>query len=396
MTTTERALTVSETAFLLAGFGPVVVRTTFAGSFEPKVLEAAWQRLGLEYPLLRCGILGGLDGFRLSLRNELPEVADGAAGFGDDITRRLADGAISRLSLHETSDATALTLAVDHAVSDGRLVRNLLHDLLRIYTALSRDETLPAAPRPVFEPSLEELFEGQYEQGWPEPPSVLGDPLTLSGGPGKPPSGFGVHHLEFEPGPTAEIVAIARKNGISITGLLCGAVSSAIRARLPESDGSLPVTLRVPIDFRERLVPPLDALAQLCGALPCTVTVSVAADDEPLKVGLHATSELRAVLERDEPQRALLAQRHSPAPPPPTTIVVSNIGEAGDPVLPDGLRVTGSRFATTLNGPVPGMFVSTTSGRLTLDVVFDRAFHNAEEIAEVMASVEATLRAMTP
>ena len=78
------------------------------------------------------------------------------------------------------------------------------------------------------------------------------------------------------------------------------------------------------------------------------------------------------------------------------TIMVWNIGEVGDPVLPDGLRVTGSRFAATLNGPVPRMFVSTTSGRLALDVVFDRAFHNAGEIAAVMASVEDTLRAVAP
>ncbi|KZB86516.1 phthiocerol/phthiodiolone dimycocerosyl transferase family protein [Amycolatopsis regifaucium] len=392
MTTTERALTASETGFLLAGFGPVVVRTAFTGRFETDVLERAWQRLGHEYPLLRCGILGSPDGFRLRLRDSMPTVKGGAGTFGDDIARRLEDGAISRLSLHETADATVLTLAVDHAVSDGRLVRNLLHSLLGIYTALLRGEAPPSAPRPVFEPGLEELFAGRYERGWPEPPSVRGQPLTVTDGPGAPSSGFGVHLLELEPGPTADIVAFARENGISVTGLLCGAVSGAVRAKSPEADGPLPVTLCVPVDFRERLVPPLDADAQLCGALPCTVTVPVAADDEPLKVGLRVTTELRAALDRDEPQRALLAQCHAPAPPPPMTIMVSSIGAIRDPVLPEGLRVTGSRFAATLNGPVPGMFVSTMSGRLTIDVVYDRAFHHPAAIGEFVASVETILR----
>ncbi|MGW4129453.1 phthiocerol/phthiodiolone dimycocerosyl transferase family protein [Amycolatopsis japonica] len=396
MTATERALTISETGCILAGFGPVVVRTAFTGRFDPEVLETAWQRLGREYPLLRCGILGSDDGFLLTLRDSMPKVAAGFDAFDEDISHRIEDGAVSRLSVHETADTAVLTLAVDHAVSDGRLVHTLVRALLRIYTTLLRGETSSSEPRPVFEPGLEELFSGLYTPGWPDPPKVPGKPLVLSGGPRGSLSGFGVNHLELEPEPTAELVSFARASQASVTGLLCGAVSRSARTRSPEADGPLPATLCLPVDFRERLDPPIDADAQLCGALQCTVTVPVAADDEPLEIGLRVAAELRAALERDEPQRTLLAQCVAPALPPPMTLMVSNIGVVEDPVLPEGLCVTGSRFAATLHGPVPALFVSTVGGRLTLDLVYDRAHHDPEEMGQVMASTESTLRALVP
>ncbi|ANN21676.1 chromosome condensation protein [Amycolatopsis orientalis] len=392
MTTTERALTVSETAFILAGFGPVVVRTSFTGHFEPVVLESAWQRLSHEYPLLRCGILGGPDGFRLALRDSMPKVAKGADTFEYDIAQRHEDGAISRLSLYETADTTELTLAVDHAVSDGRLVHILTRTLLDIYGALLRGEVPRSAPRPVFEPGLEERFYGHYPHGWPEPAGVPGETMVLSGSAATPSSGFGVHHIEFDPGPTAEVVALARASRISVTDLLCGAVSTAVRARLRATSDPQPATLCIPVDLRERLVPPIEPDAQLCGALPCLVTVPVTTDDLPADVGSRVAESLRMALERDEPQRALLAQCVAPAPPPPMTFMVSNIGVAEDPVLPDGLRLTGSRVAATLHGPVPAMFAATVSGRLMLDVVYDRAFHDPVEIGAVVSSVEAALR----
>lgn len=391
MPTTERALTASETAFILAGFGPVVVRTAFAGTFDPVLLEDAWQRLGDEYPLLRCRIIEGQDGFGFALQDSMSKVTAGADSFEQDISRRIEDGMVSQLSLHQTADTAALTLAVDHAVSDARLVLVLSRALLRIYATLLRGEFPPSAPRPVFEAGLEELFSGKYAPGRPETPEVVEEPAVLSGGPGVPPSGFGVQHLELDRATTTEVTEFARASRISVTSLLCGAVSGAVRARAPEAGGPLPVTLCIPVDFRERLAPPIDPDAQLCGALPCLVTVPVAADDEPAEVGARVAAGLREALERAEPQRTLLAQSLSPAPPPTMTFMVSNIGVVEDPALPDVPRVTGSRFAATLRGPVPAMFVGTVGGRLTLDVVYDRAFHNDGEMGGVMASVEAAL-----
>ncbi|WP_340687978.1 chromosome condensation protein [Amycolatopsis coloradensis] len=392
MKTTERALTISETACILAGFGPVVVRTAFTGRFDLELLETAWQLLGREYPLLRCRILGSEEGFLLSLRDSMPKVAAGVDTFDEDISQRIGDGAVSRLSLYETARTAVLTLAVDHAFSDGRLVQILVRVLLRIYTTLFRGEAPPSKPRPVFEPGLEELFSGHYTPGWPDPPKVPGEPLALSRGSDGPSPGFGVHHLELELEPTAELVTFARANRMSVTDLLSGAVSRSVRTRFPETDGPQPVTLCLPVDLRQRLDPPIDSDAQLCGALQCTVTVPVAAGDEPLEIGHRVAAELRTALERDEPQRTLLAQCLAPTPPPPMTFMVSNIGVVEDPVLPEGLRVTGSRFAATLHGPVPAMFVATVGGRLTLDAVYDLAYHKPEEMGQVMASIESALR----
>ncbi|WP_410604682.1 hypothetical protein [Amycolatopsis sp. lyj-90] len=55
----------------------------------------------------------------MRLRDALPTIAAGADTFDDDVFQRLADGTVSRLSLHKTADTTVLTLAVDHAFPTG-------------------------------------------------------------------------------------------------------------------------------------------------------------------------------------------------------------------------------------------------------------------------------------
>ncbi|WP_254896793.1 chromosome condensation protein [Amycolatopsis sp. Hca4] len=388
----ERALTDSEAAFLLAGFGPVVVRADVGGTFDPALLDRAWRLLGQAYPLLRCGVLGGPDGFRLVLREAVPAPVADADDFRQAIGRRLGDGAVSRLSLRETNGATELTLAVDHAFSDGRLVQVLLGKLLEFYAVLRRGDTPSVVPRPVFEPGLQHRLTGRYEPGWPEPADVPGGVVTLAGGPGTSSPGFGVHRIELGRGPTAALAAFAGTAGISVTGLLCGAVAGAVLARRPGDTAVRPVTLSVPVDFRRRLAPPIDPDAQLCAALPCLVTVSAAATDDPVDIGLRVAAELRAAIRRAEPQRTLLAQCLVPAPPPPMTFLVSNLGVREYPELPGDLSVTTSRVAATLPGPVPAVFAVTVNGELALDVVYDRAFHDDSEVSAVAASVETTLR----
>lgn len=389
--TIERRLTVSESNFVLAGFGPVVVSTTCTGRVDPVLLDRAWHQLTHDHPVLRCVIRASEDGFALVLRDNGPEVAAGADGFLAAATTRLDGGAVSRLTLRQSADTAVLTLAVDHALSDARLVRTLLHTLLRHYTDLLRGDVAPSTPRPVFESTMEDRLLARYEPGWPQLPETPGPPAVLSGGTGTP-SGFGVHNVTFDPGVTAEIVTLARENRISVNDLVCGAVCCAVRKRFPDTDGPLPVALCIPVDLRHRLDPPIAPDAQLCCALPCVVTVPVDVEDDPVEVGRRLGAQLRAAIDRAEPQRTLLALCLDPAPPPPMTFMVSNVGVVENPVLPEGMRVTGSHFAATLPGPVPGMFVATVGGRLTLDVVYDRAFQSAAEIGEVMASVAVTTR----
>lgn len=368
--TTERPLTVSESGFVLAGFGPIVVSTTCAGRIDPVVLERAWQRLVGDYPLLRCVIREDLV---VELGEHVPSTT--GADFAAEATTGLG-GAVSRLTLHQTGDTAVVTLAVDHALSDARLVRTLVHTLFRHYTALLDGAPVPTRPRPAFEPTMEDELLSRYEPGLPAPQDA---PVVLSGGTS---SGFGVRSVVFGAEETAAIVAAAREHGITVNDLLCGAICCAIRER---TSSVCTVALCIPVDLRPRLVPPLDPDAQLCAALPCVITVPVVGD--PVEVGREVGARLRAAIHHAEPQRTSLAVRLAPGPPPPMTFMVSNVGVVENPVLPTGTRFVGSHFAATLHGPVPGMFVATVDGRLTLDVVHDRACQSDEEIGEVVGKV---------
>ncbi|TWP53916.1 chromosome condensation protein [Lentzea tibetensis] len=378
MTPTERPLTDGEALFVLAGFGPVVVSTTCTGHVDPGLLDRAWHRLTRDYPLLRCVIRPDLV---LELCDEAPPVTAGAASFEAEANTLLEGGAVSRLTLHQAEDAAVVTLAVAHAVSDARLVRTLLHTLLRHYSGHSA----PSTPRPAFERTLEDRLRDVCQPGVPAEASM---PVVLSGGTS---NGFGVHHLTLGQDTTASVVAVARENGLTVNDLLCGVVSCAVRSRFPAVDGPLSIALCIPVDIRQRLVPPIEPDAQLCCALPAVVTVQADSCDDVVEVAKRFSVDLRAAVDRAEPQRTRLAVRLDQiAPPPPMTIMVSNVGVVESPA-----GVTESHFAATLRGPVPGLFVATVDGSLTMDLVFDRACQSPAVMGEVLASVESSLGALT-
>ncbi|MDT0264429.1 hypothetical protein [Jatrophihabitans lederbergiae] len=71
--------------------------------------------------------------------------------------------------------------------------------------------------------------------------------------------------------------------------------------------------------------------------------------------------------------------------------MVPNIGIVDEYLVPDGLRVIGSRWATTSRGPGATLFGSAANGRLNLDLVYDTGFHQAEVVGEVAKQFEALL-----
>ena len=390
---TERRLTATESFFVHAGFGSVTVSNTVTGHVDPEVLDRAWRLLAHDYPLLRCVIRPTDGGFTQALLDTVPAIEAGLNGFLAELTKPLA-GVVSRLSLRQSPDTAVVTLAVDHALSDARLVTTLSNTLLRHYTTLLGGGVPESTPRPVFEPAMEDRLLGRYEPGWPEPPATPGTPVCLRDGARDRP-GFGTHNLRFDPGATAAITAVARKNRVSVTELVCGALSRAVRDRFPDDDGPLPVAMCVPIDFRPRLTPPAPPDAQFNAVLAPVLTVPVGAGDDPADVGRRYGAELCASLDRDEPQRALVAQCRTPMssmpPQPPFSLTVSSLGVIESPVLPDGMSVTDTRFAGLLYSPTPMFFVSTSAGRLNLDVVYARAYQSAAQIGSVMGAAEASL-----
>ncbi|MFE7563348.1 hypothetical protein [Kitasatospora sp. NPDC057500] len=395
MTTERRSLTFFESLFHLWRVGPVVASVTLEGRVDPEVLERALRLLQRDHPLVRCSLRPTPDGVVVELAGDGPGlelVAPGGNGLAQMLNAELEDDRpIYRITLAQGPRSAVLSLAGDHTASDGRLNALLLRRLLAHYTGLLRKEESAPTGRSAFEGSLEEALLAAYEAGSVQPPQE-GEPPLMLGGAADAPGELAVRAFTFEPGTTAALLAAARRDGVTLTGLLAGALACAVRARFPQP-GPLPVAPAFAVDLRPRVDPPIPADAPFCCVARLVCSTGVDLDDRPAEVGRRIGAQLGRGLEREEIQHRLVAQRAAGAaiPLPPMSFMVSNIGVGEEYPVPEELRVTDSRWAGTARGPVPVLFGSTVAGRLTLDLVHDTAFHRAEVIEEVAGRFEALL-----
>ena len=396
MTLEQRSLTFFEAMFARVRIGPVVASVSLQGQLDAAVMDQAARLLQRDYPLLRCSIREADDGVAL-------ELADEGVGLGvgvpepDTLTYELNFPVeqvrpVSRIALFQNAESAVLSLAGDHAASDARLNVLLLHRLLGYYTDLLRGVTPAPTGRSAFEGSLEDALLAAYEPGPVQPGQVTEPPLTLAADAAAP-GALAVRSLSYDQETTAALIAAARRGGISITNLLSGAMACAVRAQFSADAGPLPVSPAYAVDLRPRVDPPIAPDAPFCCVSRQVCAIHVDADEQPVEVGRRIGTQLQAALEQNEIQHRLLAQRLAgrPLPLPPISYMVSNIGIVDDYPLPDGLRVTDSRWATTSRGPVPTLFGSTAYGRLSLDLVYDTGFYRADVIDAVVKHFEASL-----
>ncbi|MER5756934.1 hypothetical protein [Streptomyces sp. NPDC002088] len=368
---------------------------TLKGKVDAAAMERAVRLLERDHPLLRCSFRQTGEDITLELAEEGPGLAmvdPGSNGLADELNIFLAQNRpVYRISLSQDAESAVLSFAGDHAGSDGRLNTLLLRRLLGYYTDLLRGVEPEPTGRSAFEGSLEEALLAAYGPRPVQPPADADPPLTLAGDAAAP-GALAVRSFSFEPGATAALIAAARRGGISITNLLAGALACAVRAQFPDA-GPLPVAPAFAVDLRPRVDPPIASDAPFCCVARLVCSTGVDAGDQPVEVGRRIGAQLKAGLDQDEIQHRLVSQRAAgkPAPLPPISFMVSNIGIIEDYPVPDGLRVTDSRWAGTSRGPVPSLFGSTMNGRLTLDLVYDTAFHRPEVIDDVVKHFEAAL-----
>jgi phenolphthiocerol/phthiocerol/phthiodiolone dimycocerosyl transferase len=395
----RRSLTMSAAMFYLANVGPVVVNVTLEGHVDAAVMDRAARLLRRDYPLLRCALRRTDDGVDLVSSDEEWGLAPGLPG-PDALANELniplePDRQVSRISLAPTEQGTTvLSIAADHAAVDGRLLALLLQRLLGYYLDLLRGEVPAPTGRPVFEGTLEDALLAGYEAA-PTPALEESDPPLTLNVDADAPGAVAVRNVNFDQATTTALLAAARKDGISITKLLSGALACAVRARFAADAGPQPVTAAFAVDLRPRMVPAIAPDAPFCCAARLLTTTRVGVDDHPVEVGRRLGTQLQAGLERDDVQHRLLTQRLAgrPAPFPPISFMVSNIGRFEEFPVPDGLRVTDTRFGLSSRGPVPSVFSSTAHGRLNLDVIYDAAFHRADVIEDVIKHLETSLAA---
>lgn len=396
MTLQGRSLTFFDSLFYRYRVGPVVARVRLRGPLDATVMDRAARLLRRDHTLLRCSFREAGEEVTLVPAEEVSGLTVAETGpntLADELNMPLGkDRPAVRISLFQDGDSTVLNLAGDHAGSDARLNMVLLHRLLDYYTDLIDGVQPTPAEATAFGGSLEEALLATFEAGPIPPLEPTEPPLSLAGeadGPGP----LGVHSFNYGLDATTALISAARQAGVSVTELLSGALACAVRAQFADDAGPLPVAPAFAVDLRPRVDPPIPADAPFCCVSRAVCSTAVDADDKAAEVGARIGTQLRAALNRNEIQHRLLAQREvrKPAPLPPISFLVSNIGIVEGYRLPEGLRIADSRFATTSRGPVPTLFGSTTDGRLNLDLVYDTAFHGEDVIDEVAKHFEASL-----
>lgn len=383
-----RSLTCYESSFLLVDSGPVVGHISVPGRIDGTVLDRAWRLLNRDYPLLRYHIHASDGTYTVALTDDITEVITGPPA-EDSFVLALNDSRVhrdeaSRLRLFQSDDAAAVSLAVSHALADARLVETLVARLLRYYKALLGGDVPSPSARSAFDVPLDERLLGRYAPLHRYDPLGAGQPAVLPAPSRGLTAGFGAANLTLTPAATAEVVAAARSQGCTVTDLVCAALACALRDQFPV-DGPVPITVGVAVDLRRRLTPPVSADEQICCVGLTLVGAHITAEHEPPDLVRLFSAGLRTAVERAEPQRAVVAEslgRGAGTPGAPFTCALSNLGVVESPRL---------RFAATVPGPVPGLFMATSGGRLNLDLVYDRAHLGADQVEDVLSKVGAGL-----
>jgi phenolphthiocerol/phthiocerol/phthiodiolone dimycocerosyl transferase len=408
MPSTQRYLSVSESLSASSARPPIVASLTVDGVIEPTILSRALAILAAQSPLLRSQIVRDDTGFLLRIIEDQVPTLTVHHGAEDTVLAEIntplqLDRQVVRTVLSHDGTNSTVTLAMDHSVTDGRLLANLMHKLLDNYTTLAAGDTPHQTSPEGLPPSLDSRLAGQFSdeeiatfitqtvaRTEQSPPATL--PTLAATGENATPSGFAVRNITFTAQATTDILTTSQKNGLPAHGLISGAVLAALRAQLEPATEPLTLAVTSPVDLRDRLIPPVAPDAELCCSGVVTVLVTTPHPADPLALGRQITTQGYTALDHCEPQKWILARSRLNTPLMlPASVGISNLGQLATPPTPPGIQVTVNRFLGAAPRSFPAIAVSITDGRLTLDLGYNRSFLTDQQMTNLANGITSTL-----
>jgi hypothetical protein len=406
--------------------GSITVWNTFQfeGDIDLDALDRAWALLRREHPVLagsfvpnQVELLPGVTGLDLVVPDEPPgtqirvrEKIDAAAAqrkiapdegrFGYRHTR----DELSFVDVVPQGDHTIVSLAVSHALGDGRLNAHWNWRLWRHYTDLVEGRNPSVEPHPVPKPIHELLF----ERGHDTPPNPetnrlsKATPVPLEG-PIRPVTRERIRLSRQE---TAKLRARARELGQSLNSLVLGAIALIERRWLPFSgDEPVDFNLRVAVDLRNRLEPavPIWGGTNVLGGVD--VVVPTRKDSDPVTIAAEALAQIQEDLRTDVAHRDFLRDRRGELASTRANVprsTVTNLGEVAPLPLPSGLVATDHRrwpeqdwtpLLQLIGGKVPQSldgsihFVNSYDGRLSVEMGVPQLSDEARVRAEALEAL---------
>lgn len=399
----ERALDMFERQAMRS---PTAVTVEYRGEVDLDLLTRAFEVLCTRHPVLRARVHDGEGGpvLRVPPASEPSVVVHGERRGRESLgaTARSWDveRAVAQLDVVPAENGGVVALFTDHAVADGRSKHALFNELWALYTTLhdggevsvEPGSALPSPPSALFDRYLGQRDEGDPgEQGAPTvlPPEARSRPSYTARR----------RYLTWSTEWTAGLVAAARQAGTTVTALLCGAILTAQRRILDPDGDPVEMACWAPVDYRDRVEPPVGATAATNFGAPQEILVSVGKDADPVQVGREVKAKLDAALvtlPRPEGQLGQLFSQLSRAPQADLSkAAISNSGIVAPLTHPASVQIVDWRVLTYhIRQTYPIYTAHTYQRRLVLQFVYPAEFYPDEEMERLEAGIVTELEGM--
>lgn len=389
MTLPERPLNYLELAHLDR---VVIMAAEYRGDLDPETLDEAFRLLCLRNPVLRARIrrttpdpvLAVAPGHQpeLIVLDDVPDVLAKIAELPWDATKGVADLVLVRGDGHGF-----VALRTDHSITDANAWLGAFRELLRLFSAVAAGEetaaepgdSLPSPPAELFHQRLGLIPYDRRLFRTAAMPDVPGDPAGLISG-----------YLTLGEEETNWLKRAARRYETTVHGLVCGAILLAQRV-LAGGRETVPMYSVSPVDFRQRVEPPVGVLETTNFMMSYVAEAAVSTRMSPVLIGQAIKAQMDAVLAAPEGVR-------SPAPLEDSLdrnlsfALISNLGVIPDFPEPEGVSYTDFHILNTVGDTYfPGYYVSTYRGRLTVLYVFTNRFFSQEDVETITGELREQL-----
>lgn len=369
------------------------------GHVDELVMSRAFGLLCRRYPVLRARVRADDRGHLLYVPPDHPEVAvtGDYRNFQDVITyaRETSDSwdpayACSKVAVFRAENRASVVFDIDHgATADGRARNALFAELWRLYTDLVngvdvsvQEGSLPASPYELLQRAMgDKQHSLQITNG--------GLPVDSQLPPGDPPLRKWICLTKND---THKLIAASKANGVSIHGLMSGAILMAQRSQASHGGRRTSMVLWSVVDLRNRIGAPVGETETRDFIGLHKASVTVAEDSTPISIGHEIKSQLRVALKRHELFNPVIGR-------PPVVLgsleqrfanaYVNSLGIIPTFAQPAELTINSIRIVPPRAGFLPGYGAFTYDGKLNIYLLFPRrifAQNEVEQIGEEIAT----------
>ncbi|MFD9071648.1 phthiocerol/phthiodiolone dimycocerosyl transferase family protein [Streptomyces lasiicapitis] len=311
---------------------------------------------------------------------------------------------LAKLTIVAEGEQTAVALQVSHAINDAPLGLALLEHFWHTVAALAEGAAFPD-PAPVHPRSLEHAYRARS--------MTLPDLAVAAAGPvhSTPTADIGsgavfapepAQRITLSQGDTAALLAHARASGTTLHALLAAAIIRAERATLTESAGAaaeLPMIMFHLVDLRPHLRP-VARPDEVTNALGFAPTVTACGPGSDLGVLAKETkAQIVAGIESGSALAVMRAAASGAAQGSARTGVgnfITNWGLVPELAVPAGIEIVDFRgFAISEAVTWVGYFVSTFSGRCSIELASCPRYHRRVQVAQLRELIIAGVAELT-